>query len=376
MLAADTYQDVGRMRDSDTVLHLGWTSDERDCLAIDMRDLLRECLADEARLLANLLSYPVDDPFYQDAIGQAVAIFFGKPSLVAQISCAAGVNSILHCLASFPETPITGIAAPVYPDFPHWLALAGRMPITLTDKNPRTYSDFLEATANSLLFLEHPSFSGDWIGQSLDELRALCELAARHSSTILIDESNANYLAPQASAVMLVDEVPNLVVVRGFSKAYGLGGIRLGYCVASTSIAPRLRQVMPPLQASTLSVEMGCRLLRKGDVAAPLRTRIKENKPRMADWLRIAGIEPTARVDNTLPYLTLADRDPAIARLMRVGIAGKRHAMWAAQDTISWVYRLSVPLSPARFEAFSRRCEMLADDARHSAAAPPLTGEK
>ncbi|MDR6392493.1 aminotransferase class I/II-fold pyridoxal phosphate-dependent enzyme [Paraburkholderia phenoliruptrix] len=357
------------MHDTDTLLHLGWTSDERDYLAIDIRGLLRELLAGEAQMLSNLLCYPVADPFYEDSLGEAVAAFFAKPSLASRVSCAAGVNSILHCLASLPESRVAGVAAPVYPDFPHWLELAGRQPISLTGADFDTYAGFLDDTAHSVLFLERPSFSGGGVGQSIDELRALCMIAARRSNTVLVDESNANYLAPQASGAVLVDEVPNLVVVRGFSKGYGLGGIRLGYCVASAPVAPRLRRVMPPLQASTLSVEIGRRLLLDGDMGAPLRARIEQNKLRMADLLRFVGIERTMPVDRALPYLALADGDAGIARLKRVGIVGKRHAMWAEQGAVSWVYRLSVPLSPARFHDFNRRCRALAVESPGSASA-------
>jgi histidinol-phosphate aminotransferase len=52
----------------------------------------------------------------------------------------------------------------------------------------------------------------------------------------------------------LLDEHPNVVVLRTFSKAYGLAGLRIGYAIsADPAIAAALRQTQVPFAVSTVA---------------------------------------------------------------------------------------------------------------------------
>ncbi|HVR97450.1 MAG TPA: histidinol-phosphate transaminase [Thermoanaerobaculia bacterium] len=74
------------------------------------------------------------------------------------------------------------------------------------------------------------------------EIRAfLAELRGR--ATVLIDEAYHHYVeSPDyESAIPLIDEHPNLIVARTFSKIYALAGLRCGYAVARPEMIERLR---------------------------------------------------------------------------------------------------------------------------------------
>lgn len=53
----------------------------------------------------------------------------------------------------------------------------------------------------------------------------------KHDTVVLLDEAYAEFLAPEyrLDAPVLVNRFPNVVVIRTFSKAYGLAGLRIGY---------------------------------------------------------------------------------------------------------------------------------------------------
>lgn len=72
---------------------------------------------------------------------------------------------------------------------------------------------------------------------------------------ILIDEAYLDYSA-ETSVLPLVDQYPNLVVVKTFSKLYGMAGCRIGYAVANATLLRELEslQSMPNGGVSGMSV--------------------------------------------------------------------------------------------------------------------------
>jgi len=85
---------------------------------------------------------------------------------------------------------------------------------------------------------------------------AIVELAESVDETTLlvVDEAYAEY-TESPSSIGLLDEYDNLAVLRTFSKAYGLAGLRVGYGVVPESWADAYARVNTPFAAS----EVGCR---------------------------------------------------------------------------------------------------------------------
>jgi histidinol-phosphate aminotransferase len=70
---------------------------------------------------------------------------------------------------------------------------------------------------------------------------------------VVIDEAYAEFVDDPAAVDgrRLLADHPNLAVLRTFSKAYGLAGLRVGYCLSgSPEIAAALRQVQVPFSVS------------------------------------------------------------------------------------------------------------------------------
>lgn len=75
------------------------------------------------------------------------------------------------------------------------------------------------------------------------EVRAFLAAAAAKNLFVLVDEAYHHYADAPAyeSVIPLVQDYPNLVVSRTFSKIYGMAGLRCGYAVAQSRLTERLR---------------------------------------------------------------------------------------------------------------------------------------
>ena len=73
---------------------------------------------------------------------------------------------------------------------------------------------------------------------------------------VLLDQAYFDYSNYESEDVSfsLVEDFPNLVISRTFSKAYGLAGLRGGYSVSSSNIADYLNRVRQPFNVNSLAL--------------------------------------------------------------------------------------------------------------------------
>ena len=78
------------------------------------------------------------------------------------------------------------------------------------------------------------------------------------SIVLVLDGAYAEYVTKEDydNSFALVDQFENVIITRTFSKAYGLAGIRLGWCYSSEKVASILNKVKGPFNTQTLSQEM------------------------------------------------------------------------------------------------------------------------
>jgi histidinol-phosphate aminotransferase len=83
--------------------------------------------------------------------------------------------------------------------------------------------------------------------------KILIEIAERAPHAILlVDEAYFHFYG--SSVVDLIGTIPNLVVARTFSKAYGLAGLRLGVLIGPDSLMRWVRRVLSPYSVNTLAL--------------------------------------------------------------------------------------------------------------------------
>ncbi|MGN6613166.1 MAG: histidinol-phosphate transaminase [Angustibacter sp.] len=106
-----------------------------------------------------------------------------------------------------------------------------------------------------------------------DELEAFLARVPR-DVLVVIDEAYVEFVRdPQApDALALYREHPNVAVLRTFSKAYGLAGLRVGYAVAHPRVAGALRKTAVPFGVSNIAQEAAIASL---GASAELAERVK-----------------------------------------------------------------------------------------------------
>jgi histidinol-phosphate aminotransferase len=85
-------------------------------------------------------------------------------------------------------------------------------------------------------------------------LRSFLE-AVPPSTAVILDEAYVEYVASpnHADSLPLLDEFENLIILRTFSKIYGLAGMRVGYGVAHPDLVEAMDKVRQPFNVTTLA---------------------------------------------------------------------------------------------------------------------------
>ncbi|MDR3611721.1 MAG: histidinol-phosphate transaminase [Ignavibacteriaceae bacterium] len=78
-------------------------------------------------------------------------------------------------------------------------------------------------------------------------------LLQKINSIIVVDEAYIDFAGEENSCIGLLNEFPNLVLLRTFSKAWGLAAIRLGYCIADEEIINYLFKIKAPYNINSLT---------------------------------------------------------------------------------------------------------------------------
>jgi len=301
--------------------------------------------------------YPVDDPYGAERGADVVGSCFGCSIPHHRLTFGPGVTSLLHDLCDLSDGGLILSPQLTHPDLTAWAVGRGYDVHLVTE--PASLERLIAAIRTrrpSLVHFDRPNFAGDLV--SLDDLRAIALEAAQVGAVVLVDESPANYLGPAQSAVRLTNNLDNLVVLRGHTKAYSWGGLRVAFAVASEAVSGRVRELVPPLQVSELAFRAVLRLLQAGDIFAQLRRRIRWARPIMAGMLAARRFE-VIEGHPDIPWIVTPDPGGETSRqLANLGIRGLRFVPSPAADGLfPELLLLFCPLSEERMEALRQRLE-------------------
>lgn len=86
---------------------------------------------------------------------------------------------------------------------------------------------------------------------SVMEIADIINLANSYEGIIVVDEAYYEFWGQSMAA--LVNMFPNLVVLRTFSKAYGLAGLRVGYLISNKELVSQIYKIKPPYNVNSFS---------------------------------------------------------------------------------------------------------------------------
>ncbi|WP_350557934.1 histidinol-phosphate transaminase [Psychrobacter sp. CAL346-MNA-CIBAN-0220] len=95
------------------------------------------------------------------------------------------------------------------------------------------------------------------------------------SVLVVLDEAYIEY-SPKSNNRALLDEFDNVVIVRTFSKAYGLAGLRIGYALSSAPVADLLNRIRQPFNVSRIGLAAAAASLADQDFIEQVRLTNEE----------------------------------------------------------------------------------------------------
>jgi histidinol-phosphate aminotransferase len=245
-----------------------------------------------------------------------------------QVLLGNGSDELIHLLGLLyldgPHTEmVMGNPSFVRYDAAAQLAPAKLIKVSLDAQHRHDLERMLEAVTERtrLVFIANPNNPTGTI-VSKDRLRDFLNQLPPHVTTVL-DEAYfefAEHAEAYGSGLELVKEGRNVVVLRTFSKAYGLAGIRIGFGFASASVVDAYHRIREPFNTNLLAQAAAIAALQDH---AHLERTVKNNRAGLQYLERIfreCGATPVDSYAN-FAYADLGtDADPIFQALLRKGV--------------------------------------------------------
>lgn len=171
-----------------------------------------------------------------------------------------------------------------------------------------------------LLFLCNPNNpTGTMV--SAEEVARLLARVPEHV-VVVFDEAYFEYVRSSAfpDSMAYVKQGRNAIVLRTFSKIYGLAGLRIGYGVTTPEIANFLNRVRPPFNANSLAQRAALAALDDDEHVAKSRALNQTGMEQVVTGLRALGLTPIPSETNFVYFDAGRDGRQVFESLLRLGV--------------------------------------------------------
>ena len=271
------------------------------------------------RALPELYRYP--DPYCRTLV-QTISEYEGVPKNF--VLCGNGASELIYayCGAVRPKRAME--LAPTFSEYSLALRRTGCEVVRFALKQEENFDlrkDFLPILAREkidALFLCNPNNpTGRLIADDL--LEEILRICREKNIALFVDEcflslsDGANDLTP------FLPDVPQLFILKAFTKSYGMAGLRLGYGLcADKELLQKMSAAAPPWTVSTPAQAAGVAALKNAAFLAENRALIRAERPRLEEELRKLGFWVCPSQVN---YILFHGAPDLHEKLMRRGMA-------------------------------------------------------
>ncbi|GJM09537.1 MAG: histidinol-phosphate aminotransferase 2 [Lysobacteraceae bacterium] len=250
---------------------------------------------------------------------------------VPQITLGNGSNDVLVLLAEAFLTPehnavYSQYAFAVYPLAIQAVGAGHKVAAARPADDAMPLGHDLNALADQindktrLIFIANPNNpTGTWLDMA--ELKAFVANAPDHA-LVIIDEAYYEYSGDQGAptAIDWLDDFPNLVVTRTFSKAFGLAGLRVGYSVSHPDVADLLNRIRQPFNVNNLALVGAAAAMGDEDFLQASRALNSAGLVQLSNGLAELGLEVIPSQGNFLLVDMAQDAMPLYEALLHGGV--------------------------------------------------------
>ncbi len=195
-----------------------------------------------------------------------------------QILVGNGSTELIYLVARALKPQKALIVAPAFSEYEQALEAAG-VPVDFhltAEADHFTLGDSLDPRGADLVFLAHPaSPSGALLHR--DRLLGLAAALDRAGTCLVLDEAFVDFVE-EASLKAELARFPRLLILRSFTKFFGIPGMRLGYLLAATEIVKGLAAVAEPWSVNTMAQVMGRVCLEDQDYMTATRALVAKER--------------------------------------------------------------------------------------------------
>jgi threonine-phosphate decarboxylase len=268
--------------------------------------------------LAEVVHYP--DRRCLDLRGKLAAYHHLSPE---EILVGNGSTELIYLLARVLHPRQALIVAPAFSEYEAALRVA-QVPVEF-HLTPEAHCFTLDQPFNprgaDLVFLANPaSPSGVLLAPEL--LLAVAAALDAAGAYLVLDEAFVDFVE-EASLKNRLARFPRLLILRSFTKFFGIPGIRLGYLLAAPELIGRLAAVQEPWSVSTLAQAAGRACLADLDYMARTRALVRQEREYL--YNRLAGLPGLKPFPAAVNYLLVKLTGPgaSAARLRQELLAHK-----------------------------------------------------
>lgn len=171
-----------------------------------------------------------------------------------------------------------------------------------------------------IIFLANPNNPTGTIFHS-DELISLLD-KTKNKILVVLDEAYYDYVISRnyPDSLALLKKYKNLIVLRTFSKAYSLAGLRIGYAVSSSKIIRSLYKVRQPFNVNTLAQKAAVASLENMSHIRKSKSINEEGKKYLYEELSKLGLNYINTESNFIFINLNVNADEVFNKLLRMGI--------------------------------------------------------
>jgi histidinol-phosphate aminotransferase len=213
-----------------------------------------------------------------------------------RIVCGAGSDDLLYqfCLSYGGPGRDIIMSAHGFTIYEIAGTYAGSRVIKVPERNLTADLDAMLAAvspATRLIFLANPNNPTGSMVPAEDVARFRAALPPE--VLLVLDAAYAEYVTHPAydAGVKLVDATSNTVMTRTFSKIYGLGGMRIGWCYAPPGIVDVLNRVRGPFNVSVAAQAAAIAALAEPGWVEKGSAHNAEYRPKLAAGIAAAGLK-------------------------------------------------------------------------------------